>query len=300
MPSAAASARRPRGSVGRRVLDCPAWQAASGTRTSPPSARSPRSTRSSASTSQLRNAGGGNLKGLCPFHDEKTPSFHVAPPRGSSTASAASRAATSFAFVQRIEHLELHRGRRAARRPGGHPAALRRGRQRPARTRAGHASPAGRGATSAAAEFYAEQLAHARGAARARVPDRARLRRRGRRALRLRIRPRRLGRADQAPARARVLARRADRRPGWPGRVSAARHRPVPPPPALADPRRGGDVVGFGARRLFDDDRHRGQVPQHPETPIYKKSQVLYGARPGQAGDRPRSTGRSSSRATPT
>ena len=31
---------------------------------------------------QLRNAGGGSLKGLCPFHDEKTPSFTVTPSRG--------------------------------------------------------------------------------------------------------------------------------------------------------------------------------------------------------------------------
>ena len=31
---------------------------------------------------QLRRAGGGSLKGLCPFHDEKSPSFHVTPARG--------------------------------------------------------------------------------------------------------------------------------------------------------------------------------------------------------------------------
>src|SRR5688500_19308313 len=29
----------------------------------------------------LRNAGGGSMKGLCPFHDEKSPSFHVTPAR---------------------------------------------------------------------------------------------------------------------------------------------------------------------------------------------------------------------------
>ena len=43
----------------------------------------------------LRPAGAGSLKGLCPFHDERSPSFHVTPPGGCTTASAAARAATS-------------------------------------------------------------------------------------------------------------------------------------------------------------------------------------------------------------
>ncbi|HYJ69165.1 MAG TPA: DNA primase [Nocardioidaceae bacterium] len=38
-----------------------------------------------------------------------------------------------------------------------------------------------------------------------------------------------------------------------------------------------GDVVGFGARRLFDDDRIEAKYLNTPETSLYKKSQVLYG-----------------------
>jgi DNA primase len=38
-----------------------------------------------------------------------------------------------------------------------------------------------------------------------------------------------------------------------------------------------GEVVGFGARRLFDDDRIEAKYLNTPETSIYKKSQVLYG-----------------------
>jgi DNA primase len=38
-----------------------------------------------------------------------------------------------------------------------------------------------------------------------------------------------------------------------------------------------GDVVGFGARRLFDDDRIEAKYLNTPETALYKKSQVLYG-----------------------
>ncbi|WP_239547007.1 DNA primase [Nocardioides nitrophenolicus] len=38
-----------------------------------------------------------------------------------------------------------------------------------------------------------------------------------------------------------------------------------------------GDTIGFGARRLFDDDRIEAKYLNTAETPIYKKSQVLYG-----------------------
>ncbi|HLO34845.1 MAG TPA: toprim domain-containing protein, partial [Candidatus Deferrimicrobium sp.] len=38
-----------------------------------------------------------------------------------------------------------------------------------------------------------------------------------------------------------------------------------------------GDVIGFGARRLFDDDRIDAKYLNTPDSPIYKKSHVLYG-----------------------
>jgi len=39
----------------------------------------------------------------------------------------------------------------------------------------------------------------------------------------------------------------------------------------------GGDVVGFGARRLYDDDQIQAKYLNTSESPIYKKSQVLFG-----------------------
>ncbi len=39
----------------------------------------------------------------------------------------------------------------------------------------------------------------------------------------------------------------------------------------------GGMVLGFGARKLFDDDRMPAKYLNTPETPVYKKSHVLYG-----------------------
>ncbi len=38
-----------------------------------------------------------------------------------------------------------------------------------------------------------------------------------------------------------------------------------------------GEVIGFGARRLFDDDQNQAKYVNTPETVLYKKSSVLFG-----------------------
>ena len=45
----------------------------------------------------------------------------------------------------------------------------------------------------------------------------------------------------------------------------------------MADPGRGGEVIGFGARRIFDDDQMEAKYINTPETVLYKKSSVLFG-----------------------
>ena len=56
---------------------------------------------------QLRNAGGGSLKGLCPFHDEKTPSFNVTPARGLFYCFSCSEGGDVIKFVQKIDGLSF-------------------------------------------------------------------------------------------------------------------------------------------------------------------------------------------------
>ena len=56
---------------------------------------------------QLRNAGGGSLKGLCPFHDEKTPSFNVTPARGLFYCFSCAQGGDVIKFVQDIDGLSF-------------------------------------------------------------------------------------------------------------------------------------------------------------------------------------------------
>src|ERR687888_149753 len=104
----------------------------------------------------LRRAGGGALKGLCPFHDEKTPSFNVRPTHGTFHCFGCGEGGDVIAFLMKIDHLSFVEAvERLAERSGiqltyegGAPT---RQRDKGTRTRLVDAH-------KAAAEFYAEQL----------------------------------------------------------------------------------------------------------------------------------------------
>ncbi|HEX8958709.1 MAG TPA: CHC2 zinc finger domain-containing protein, partial [Solirubrobacterales bacterium] len=53
----------------------------------------------------LKPAGGGSLKGLCPFHDERSPSFHVTPVKGFYHCFGCQEGGDVITFVQKVDHL---------------------------------------------------------------------------------------------------------------------------------------------------------------------------------------------------
>ncbi|HEY8820501.1 MAG TPA: CHC2 zinc finger domain-containing protein, partial [Dermatophilaceae bacterium] len=53
----------------------------------------------------LRAAGPGSLKGLCPFHDEKSPSFNIRPVVGAWHCFGCGEGGDVISFVQKVEHL---------------------------------------------------------------------------------------------------------------------------------------------------------------------------------------------------
>lgn len=53
----------------------------------------------------LKSAGVGSLKGLCPFHDERTPSFHVRPQLGYWHCFGCGEGGDAITFIEKIHHL---------------------------------------------------------------------------------------------------------------------------------------------------------------------------------------------------
>ncbi len=222
---------------------------------------------------QLRSAGGGNLKGLCPFHDEKSPSFNVTPARGLWHCFGCGEGGDVISFVMKLDNLSFNEAvEQLAKRArielryaeGGY-------------TKRTETSERARllEAHRAAADFYREQLAspgarHGREFLAQRNFDAAALERFG---------------VGYAPAGWDVLVKHLRGRgftdkelltgglasEGRRGPIDRFRDRLVWP---IAD--LGGEVIGFGARRL-NDDKDSPKYLNTPETPLYKKSSVLYG-----------------------
>lgn len=221
----------------------------------------------------LKSAGGGSLKGLCPFHDERSPSFHVTPSRGMWYCFGCGEGGDVISFVQKIDHLNFAESiEKLAAKTGVELRYVEGGaavnRQQGQRTRLVEAH-------KEAAAFYRDQLA----APEAQIAREFLTGRgfdaqvaahfgvgfapKGWDALTAHLR--RKGFTDAELLAAGLVSQ------GNRGVYDRFRGRLVWPIRDL-----GGDVVGFGARRLFDDD----DGPKYlntPETPIYKKSQVLYG-----------------------
>ncbi|GAA3624260.1 hypothetical protein GCM10022223_46640 [Kineosporia mesophila] len=228
----------------------------------------------------LRPAGVGALKGLCPFHDEKTPSFNVRPTVGFFHCFGCQKGGDVISFVQEIDSLSFAEAvERLAQRLGlelryeddnGNEG------KRPGQEGVNQRRRLLE-ANRMAAQFFAEQLGTSPDASIGRqfLVDRG---------------------FDQAaaelfgvgfaPRGGEVLTRHLQGR-GFTGDELVAAGLSGQGRRGLYDRFRGrliwpirdvtGDNIGFGARRLFDDDTIEAKYLNTPETALYKKSHVLYG-----------------------
>ncbi len=221
----------------------------------------------------LKSAGVGSLKGLCPFHDERSPSFHVRPQVGFYHCFGCGESGDVISFLRKIDHVTFTEAvERLAGRIGftlhyedGAGPDTNDGPNR-ARLLA---------ANAAAEQWFQEQLHTA-----AADPGRRFLGERGfdaGAAARFGV-----GFAPQSWdqlskmlsgrgfAREEILASglvsSSDR-----GFYDRFRGRLVWPIRDVT-----GQTVGFGARRLLEDDKGPKYL-NTPETPVYHKAQVLYG-----------------------
>jgi DNA primase len=222
----------------------------------------------------LRRAGADSLKGLCPFHDEKSPSFNVRPGHGTFHCFGCGEGGSVVDFMMKIEHLGFVEAvERLADRVGiqltytGGGSSVQR--DRGTRSRLVEAN-------KLAQEFYAEQLTSA-----AAQPAREFLMQRG-------FTQQAAGTfgCGFAPSgwdqltkhllargfAVEELVKSGLSREGQRGPIDRFHRRLLWPIRDL-----GGDVVGFGARRLFADDRVEAKYLNTSETPLYRKSQVLFG-----------------------
>ena len=225
---------------------------------------------------QLKSAGGGQKKGLCPFHDEKSPSFHVTPSKGYFHCFGCQTGGDVIAFLMKIDHLTFTETiERLADRIGY-----------TLRYEESGSAPSGPSvnrsrlvaANALAATFFQEQLntspdaAHGRDLLTKRGFDKSACQTFG------------VGYAPDSWDSLTKYLRAAGytieelelaglSKMGERGPIDKFRNRLTWPIRDIS-----GDVVGFGARKLASDEEDQGpKYLNTSETPIYKKSQVLYG-----------------------
>lgn len=225
---------------------------------------------------QLKNAGGGQKKGLCPFHDEKSPSFHVTPSKGFFHCFGCQSGGDVIAFLMKIDHLTFTETIERLADRLGYTLRYEEG--------SGNAPTFSAGARSRliaanteAAKFYQTQLnspnaQHGRDLLTKRGFDKAACIQFG------------VGFApdewDALTKHLRAMDYTIDEletaglsKMGQRGPIDRFRNRLTWPIRDIS-----GDVVGFGARKLASDTEDQGpKYLNTPETPVYKKSQVLYG-----------------------
>jgi DNA primase len=223
---------------------------------------------------QLRNAGGGNLKGLCPFHDEKSPSFQVSPSKGLFHCFGCQEGGDTITFVMKVDHLSFSEAVERLAGQAGITLRYEEGGYNPAHQRGERIRLVE--AHKVAADWYAEQLATSPEA----DTGRKFLAERG---------------FDQSAAEhfsvgyspqgwdhlTRFLRGKGftDKELLLSGLSQEGRRGPIDRfRGRLMWPIRdiGGEVVGFGARKLYEADTGPKYL-NTPDTAIYKKSQVLYG-----------------------
>ena len=221
----------------------------------------------------LRSAGIGSWKGLCPFHDERTPSFHVRPQAGTYHCFGCGESGDVISFVMKMDHTAFAETVEKLAARIGYELHYEDG-AGPRREEVGRRQRLLDAHKVAAEYFQAQLLTPGAAAARQFLFERGferdvaeqfgvgfapqgwdsllkHLRTKGFRDEELKL----TGMFSEG---SRGLYDRFRGRLVWPIRDIA------------------GDVIGFGARRLFEDD----QGPKYlntPETALYKKSQVLYG-----------------------
>ena len=224
---------------------------------------------------QLKSAGGGQKKGLCPFHDEKSPSFHVTPSKGFFHCFGCGVGGDVIAFLMKIDHLSFSESvERLADRMG---YTLR---YDGTNTSTGPSINRSRlvAANLAAMNFYRDALNLPGGA----QIGRDFLQKRGFDKAAAQLfgvgyapdewdglykHLKTLGFSDSELSLAGLT------KDGTKGPIDRFRNRLIWPIKDIS-----GDVVGFGARKLASDEVDQGpKYLNTSETPIYKKSQILYG-----------------------